>query len=171
VLAHLNRRRAAAAAVAVVAGVGVAWTVTGRGDTAAPPPAQTRPVSFTFCPIPSFGALRGRLVLEDSILRNLGENVMGRELSYRYRGRPVSVYVGYEILEILEDLDFEERRATVAGRKVTVHTPKALSSRTAMRVASWEDERLEPSCSLVSVLTRRLPEAALLDVVAAVEFG
>jgi hypothetical protein len=168
---RVTRRHVAAACVVVlvaVAAVGVVWSLRDRSPAAAPPPAETRPTSFTVCPRPSLRALGSRVVLEDAILRNLGGNVMGHEISYRYRGRPLSVYVGYDILEVLEDLDFEVRHAVVAKRRVAIHTPKALGSSGRMRVASWEDERLDGPCREIAVVTRQLPQSALLEVVSAV---
>jgi hypothetical protein len=153
-----------------LAGAGVtAWALKDRTSLATTPPAKTRPSSFATCPKPSLSGLPGRLVLEDTILRNLGGNVLGHELSYRYRESPVTVYVGYEILELLEDLDFETHQTVVDGRDVTLHTPKALGSPDAMRVATWEDERegLQDRCRELAVVTRRAPQAVLLEVVSA----
>jgi hypothetical protein len=153
-----------------LAGAGItAWALKDRTSLATTPPAETRPSGFATCPKPSLTGLPGRLVLEDTNLRNLGGNVMGHELSYRYRQRPVTVYVGYDILELLEDLDFETQQAVVDGRDVTLHTPKALGSPDAMRVATWKDERegLQDRCRELAVVTRRAPRAVLLEVVSA----
>jgi hypothetical protein len=169
----MTRRWLVVAGVALLvglAGAGItAWALKDRTSLATTPPAQTRPTDFDVCPKPNLTDLPGRLVLEDTILRNLGGNILGHELTYRYRGRPLSVYVGFDILELLEDLDFQTTRAVVDGRRVTIHTPKALGTPDAMRVATWEDARarVDERCSELAVVTRRAPRAVLMEVVSA----
>lgn len=169
----MRRRTLLVACVALLigfAGAGVTvWALNDRASLATTPPAETRPTDFAVCPKPTLTGLPGRLVLEDTLLRNLGGNVLGHELTYRYRGRPVSVYVGYDILELMEDLDFETAPAVVDGNEVTIHTAKALGPADAVRVATWEDERegVNERCRELAVSARGAPRTLLLEVVSA----
>lgn len=143
----------------------------GCGSEPAPPTKPLppiRPSAFRACPKASAGALPPGFVPKDRLLRNLGDNIMGHSIIYRSGVRQVSVHVGYDAVDPLEDVDFVERPAVVGGRRVTILTPGALP-KGRLRVASWEDVRLSPSCRRLTVIASSLTEREFLGVVAGVE--
>jgi hypothetical protein len=110
--------------------------------------------------LPSGFALRKRET------RNLGSGTIGRSYTYGDGTRAVEIHVGFEALEIYEDLDFVEHEVVVDDVPRTVHVPRAISSGF-IGVVWDEPDESEPSAQL-SLLGRRLDEQTILDIAAGV---
>jgi hypothetical protein len=132
------------------------------GEQEARPPDEV--AAPDFCPryvpthLPAGFALRRR----DT--RNLGGDTIGRSYVYGAGSQTVEIHVGFEALDLYEDLDFTQHEAVVGGLPRTVHVPRALSS--GFVAVSWEDPEGSPPCSELTLIGRRLDEQTLLDVAA-----
>jgi hypothetical protein len=117
-----------------------------------------------FCPryvpthLPPGFALRKRET------RNLGGDTIGRSYVYGAGSQTLEIHVGFEALDLYEDLDFVQHEAVADGERRTVHVPSALSS--GFLAVTWEDPDSEPPCSGITLIGRRLDEATLLNVAA-----
>lgn len=103
----------------------------------------------------------------DRKLPNLGGNLLGRSLEFMHRGRQVEVHVGYDVLDSLEDLDFEEiARLRLHGTEISVRRAAALPPGSAPIAAVWDDDRFEPAaCQELTVVGRGLPAQELAAIV------
>ena len=86
----------------------------GRGDSHERPNASTRSAASAFCPKVSLDRRAG-LRLHDKLLRNLGHGLMGESRYYRGTGLTFDTHVGFEILDVYEDLDFVSRGTVAVG--------------------------------------------------------
>jgi hypothetical protein len=97
--------------------------------------------------------------------QNLGGGVFGKSTIYSDGLREVSFHIGYEVIEKLEDLDFDQSQARIGSREVTLYDAKSLPPG-AMVAADWDAEIGHPECSLVTVLARNFGHTELEQFVA-----
>lgn len=119
-----------------------------------------------FCPRYEPTVLPPNFTLRRRDTRNLGDGVIGRSYVYSDGVRTLELHVGFEALDIYEDLDFVEHEVVVADVPRTVHVPRAINS--GFIGAAWEDPEESPPCGDLTVLGRRLDEPTILDIVAGV---
>lgn len=133
------------------------------------PGGPARRPAFRLCPQVSLRDPARRFALVDAELPNLGGNVMGRSLTYRDGPRRLSVNVGFDILDALEDLDFETTGSLrIGGRDVVLLASDALP-RERLLAAVWEDARFQPPCDEFKVVAWNLEEGDLIGLLREVE--
>ena len=89
--------------------------------------------------------------------RNLGNGTLGRSYTYGDGARAVELHVGFEALDIYEDLDFAEHEVVVGGIPRTVHVPRAINS--GFLGVAWDD----PQESSLARRSRPRPPARRAD--------
>jgi hypothetical protein len=134
-------------------------------DRALPPPATGTAVT---CPRLVSNELPAGMARVATDTRNLGDGVFGKSIIYSDGAREVSFHSGYEIIEKLEDLDFQQSQARIGSRQVTLFEARALPPG-AMVAAVWETSIGPPACSSVTVLTKDFSQAEFQQVVAGLE--
>ena len=133
------------------------------------PTPSSRPAAFRVCPGLALRAVPEGMVLERRELRNLGGNVMGRSIQYSGPGQRVWVAVGFEVFEVLDDLDFTDGTVeVVGGRRVRVTSTDIIST-SRIKAAAWDDERFEPPCDEFTVVTWNLTRKKFISVVDSVK--
>jgi hypothetical protein len=98
--------------------------------------------------------------------RNLGNGTMGRSYTYGDGVHAVEIHVGFEALDIYEDLDFVEHEVVVDDIPRTVHVPRAINS--GFIGVAWDEPDESPPCAQLTLLGRRLDEQTILDIAAGV---
>jgi hypothetical protein len=119
-----------------------------------------------FCPRHEPSQLPSGFTLRRRETRNLGGGTFGRSYVYGDGTRSVEVHVGFEALDLYEDLDFVEHEVSSGGVARTVHIPRAIGS--GFIGVTWEDEEESPPCSDLTLIGRRLDEPTLLEIAAGV---
>jgi hypothetical protein len=118
------------------------------------------------CPRYEPTVLPPRFTLRKRETRNLGNGTMGRSYTYSDGVRTVELHVGFEALDIYEDLDFVEHEVVVDGVPRTVHVPRAINS--GFLGVAWDDPEESLPCARLTLVGRRLDEQTLLDIAAGV---
>jgi hypothetical protein len=118
-----------------------------------------------FCPRYEATTLPPQFVLRSRMTRNLGNEVMGRSYVYGDGRRTVEVHVGFDALDLYEDLDFVGRPVESGGVERTLHEPTSLGSGGFLGL-TWDEPGEEGPCAEVTLIARRLDEPTLLDVAA-----
>jgi hypothetical protein len=133
-------------------------------DRKLPEPATGVAIS---CPRVASDQLPAGMARVSSITRDLGDGVFGRSTIYSDGPREISFHIGYEIIEKLADLDFQQTRARIGSREVTLYEARALPGATV--AAAWETNLGPPKCSQITVLTKDLGRAEFERLVAGLE--
>jgi hypothetical protein len=128
------------------------------------PPSE--PAAADFCPRYEPTVLPPNFTLRKRETRNLGNDTIGRSYTYGDGDRAVEVHVGFEALDIYEDLDFVEHQVVIDGIQRTVYVPGALSS--GFVGVAWDDTEEPPPCGRLTLIGRRLDEQTMLDIAAGV---
>jgi hypothetical protein len=145
--------RAAWLAALIVLGVGAGVLAFGVGGSDPEPPnATTRSATSSFCPKVSLAHGAG-MEFYDHLLRNLGAGLMGESRYYRGQGQTLDIHVGFDVLEVYEDLDFlAQGTSVIRGRKFE------LSKSAGVNASFWaavSDLRRGPeSCRRVTIVGR-----------------
>jgi hypothetical protein len=129
--------------------------VPGRDDRRLPPPVSG--VALT-CPRLVPTNLEAGLARVATETQNLGDGVFGKSIIYSDGVREVSFHIGYEVIEKLEDLDFDQRPGRIASRDVTIYDAKSLPPGS-MVAAEWSIDEGPEQCSLVTVVARNFTRA------------
>ncbi len=135
------------------------------GDGASGAPLVThppRPERYAACPR-SGVRVPETMVLVDRLLPNLGDGHLGRIETYDAGTAQLEVATGVDVLDEYEDLDFESRDVTVAGREVTISIAGAFGTGDRLIVLTWEEPAQEAPCNLHTLVGTNLPEAVLID--------
>jgi hypothetical protein len=149
----------------------VPWFFRKSDERSLPPPKSG---VATLCPrlIPhNLTAGMARVATET---QNLGGGVFGKSTIYSDGAifsdvaREVSFHIGYEVIEKLEDLDFQQRPGRIGSREVTLYEAKSLPPGSIVG-ATWETDIGHPECSLVTVVSKKFSRAEFEQVVAGVE--
>jgi hypothetical protein len=168
-MSRVNRRSIGLLLVPVALLLAVAFVVPrfvpGSDERRLPP--ATSGVAQT-CPRVVPGSLEPEFARVASETRNLGNGVFGKSDIYSDGVREVSFHIGYEVIDRLEDLDFDQRRTVIASREVTRYDARSLPPG-AMMAAEWETGEGPAECSVVTVLARNVTEAEFERFVAGVE--
>jgi hypothetical protein len=146
-------RRAAWLAALIVLGVGAGVLAlrVGGGDSE-PPNASTRSAASSFCPKASL-APGARMEFYDHLLRNLGGGLMGESRYYRGQGQTLDIHVGFDILEVYEDLDFlAQGTSVIRGRKFELS--KSVGVNAPFWAAAADLGRGPESCRNVTIVGR-----------------
>jgi hypothetical protein len=118
-----------------------------------------------FCPRYAPTTLPPGYTLRSRLTRNLGDDVMGRSYVYGDGRSAVEVHVGFEALDLYEDLDFVGRQVESGGVERTLHVPTSLGSGGFLGL-TWEEPGEEGPCAELTMIARRLDEQTLLEVAA-----
>lgn len=118
-----------------------------------------------FCPRYDATTLPPQFVLRTRIVRNLGNDVMGRSYVYGDGRRAVEVHVGFDALDLYEDLDFVGRPVDSGGVDRTLHVPSSLGSGGFLGL-TWDEPDEEGPCAELTLIGRRVDQSTLLDVAA-----
>ncbi len=118
-----------------------------------------------FCPRYTATTLPAQFVLRSRTTRNLGNDVMGRSYVYGDGRSAVEVHVGFDALDLYEDLDFVGRQIESGGIERTMHVPTSLGSGGFLGL-TWEEPDEEGPCAELTLIGRRVDESTLLDVAA-----
>ena len=124
------------------------------------------PAAADFCPRYEPTVLPPSFTLRKRETRNLGNDTIGRSYRYGDGDSAVEVHVGFEALDIYEDLDFVEHQVVIDGIQRTVHVPRALNS--GFIGVAWDDPEEPLPCGRLTLVGRRLDEQTLLDIAAGV---
>jgi hypothetical protein len=164
-------RRAAWLTVLIVLGVGAGVFLFGvGGGDSEPPGASTRSAASTFCPKVSLGPQAG-MEFYDHLLRNLGGGLMGESRYYRGQGQTLDIHVGFNVLEVYEDLDFLARGTSVIrGRKFELS--KSAGVNAPFWAAASDLGRGPESCRDVTIVGRGggMNERRFRDLLSALKF-
>lgn len=115
-----------------------------------------------FCPRYEPTVLPPNFTLNKRDTRNLGDGTIGRSYVYGDGDRAVELHVGFEALDLYEDLDFVEHEVVVGGVPRTVHEPRAINS--GFLGVAWDDPEESLPCAQITLLGRRLDEQTMLEV-------
>jgi hypothetical protein len=115
-----------------------------------------------FCPRYEPTVLPPNFTLRRRETRNLGDGTLGRSYTYGDGVRAVELHVGFEALDIYEDLDFVEHEVVVGGIPRTVHVPQAINS--GFLGVAWNDPLESLPCAQITLLGRRLDEQTMLEI-------
>jgi hypothetical protein len=118
-----------------------------------------------FCPRYDATTLPPQFVLRSRMTRNLGNDLMGRSYVYGDGRRAVEVHVGFDALDLYEDLDFVGRPVAAGGVERTLHVPSSLGGGGFLAL-TWDEPDEEGMCAELTLIGRRLDEPMLLDVAA-----
>jgi hypothetical protein len=118
-----------------------------------------------FCPRYDATRLPPQFVLRSRTTRNLGNEVMGRSYVYGDGRRAVEVHVGFDALDLYEDLDFVGRPVDAGGVDRTLHVPSSLGSGGFLGL-TWDEPDEEGPCAELTLIGRRVDQSTLLDVAA-----
>lgn len=103
--------------------------------------------------------------LEDSDLVSVAPRVHGRHLQYRVDGAKLQVYVGIDVADRAEDLDFLGSPEVVNGRDVVFLHSTAVPR---ILIVEWTDSRFAAPCDQIGVFTEGLDEATVRRIVAGI---
>jgi hypothetical protein len=118
-----------------------------------------------FCPRYAPSTLPPGFVLRSRAIRNLGNDTMGRSYIYGNGRQTIEIHVGFDALDLYEDLDFVQRAVESGGVERTLHVPGSLGGGGFLGL-SWEEPRGRPPCAEITLIARRVDEQTLLSVAA-----
>lgn len=108
------------------------------------------------------------LTKTDSALEALYGNHMGSVITYAAADghRQLKTFSGVDLLDALDDLDFDARAIRVGGRDFVLHRTTAIPD---MLVAEVEPAGQQPPCDNLFVQSRHLPRGQVLEVLRGLE--
>lgn len=119
------------------------------------------------CPKYTATRLPPKFVLRSRAIRNLGNETMGRSYVYGDGRRSVEVHVGFDALDLYEDLDFVQHAVEVGGKPRTLHVPGSLGGRGFLGL-TWDAEGEHGACAELTLIGRRLDRQTFLEIASGV---
>jgi hypothetical protein len=162
----MTRRRILAGAVALVALVAMGALVarlSNGSDEEASHPSLSGSARPRACPEFEIRGLPAGLVLRDRRLVNLGRGRLGRVQEYGDGQRLLAFYAGVDVLEALEDVDFEQITMRAGDRVFLLNRTRLVPG---LLVANWTEPVFRRPCSALAVRSEGFTESELLQVVA-----
>ena len=161
------RRLGPALVVALVAAVAVSWVRASHG----PEPARARrpPApgnAYRSCPRLSVSA--PGFALTDSALLNLGGHLLGRSSTYRDGSRSLSLHVGEDAIEAIDDLELVGESIPAGERSVTLLRADAPGPGHPLLAARWQERGVPAPCRSAALVGRNVSDAEILDAVAGI---
>lgn len=138
----------------------VGFADSSRDQTQEPVPELRTP---DFCPKYEATRLPAGFELRSRATRNLGNDTIGRSYVYGDGQRAIEVHVGFDALDLYEDLDFVEHEVEVAGEPRTLHVPRSLGGSGFLGL-TWETDGTEGACGELTLIARRLDRETLFDI-------
>jgi hypothetical protein len=162
----MTRGKILAGAVALVAFVAVGALVArlsngSNGESS--PPSLSGSAGPRACPEFKIRGLPAGLVLRDRRLVNLGQGWLGRVQEYGDGQRLLAFYAGVDILEALEDVDFEQITMRADDHLFVLNRTRLAPG---LVVANWTEPGYGRPCSAVAVRSEGFTEPELRQVVA-----
>jgi hypothetical protein len=118
-----------------------------------------------FCPRYEATTLPPQFVLRSRTTRNLGNDVIGRSYVFGDGRQAIEVHVGFDALDLYEDLDFVGRPVESGGVDRTLQVPTSLGSGGFLGL-TWDEPGEEGPCAELTLIGRRVEESTLLEVAA-----
>ena len=168
-LAVSNLARAHAAPLAFLALAGLTLIVSAcrsADDTAlARPPVsvEANPNTYRTCAAATFQP-PANMKLVDLQLSNLGSGVLGHHDVYEDASRKLEAYVGPDVLESYEDLDFETTTQRIAGTDVHLSAAGAFGTDDRLLLLTWTQPDVDDICAPRSIVGTNVERSVLIEV-------